>query len=263
MKRVFSNHAQVCHVWAQQTQDRGRGSNIVFRGPRIYSYGDHFEMARFVDSDTVFITADKYSVSTAKHLSLVRRAVLHKTVFEVPTMDNHKENLEYFIDQARETYDKAKRARTNVTWLMGQTQDYVNNARAYMTKFHVEIPDSKRELWLALLQAMRLRVNYCASGEGGAMTQPVKHTPGPWHVGLKPGPMVYGPQGEQIVGLNVMLDSDEVLANAKFIAAAPAMYEALKELVTYLQDHVEDEALDNWAPVLKAAYALAQAEVKP
>lgn len=150
MKRVFSNHAQVCHVWAQQTQDSGRGSNIVFRGPRIYSYGDHFEMARFVDSDTVFITANKYSVSTAKHLSLVRRAVLHKTVFEVPTMDNHKENLEYFIDQARETYDKAKRARTNVTWLMGQAQDYVNNARAYMTKFHVEIPDSKRELWLAL-----------------------------------------------------------------------------------------------------------------
>ena len=89
------------------------------------------------------------------------------------------------------------------------------------------------------------------------------HTPGPWHVGLKPGTTVYGPQGEQIVGLNVMLDSDEVLANAKFIAAAPAMYEALKELVTYLQDHVEDEVLDNWAPVLKAAYALAQAEVKP
>ena len=46
-------------------------------------------------------------------------------------------------------------------------------------------------------------------------------------------------------------------------AAAPAMYEALKELVTYLQDHVEDAVLDNWAPVLKAAYALAQAEVKP
>ena len=95
------------------------------------------------------------------------------------------------------------------------------------------------------------------------MTQPVKHTPGPWHVGLKPGTMVYGPQGEQIVGINVMLDRDEVLANAKFIATAPAMYEALKELVTYLQDDVEDEVLDNWAPVLKAAYALAQAENKP
>ena len=65
-----------------------------------------------------------------------------------------------------------------------------------------------------------------------------KHTPGPWHVGLKPGPMVYGPQGEQIVGLNVMLDSDEVLANAKFIVAAPAMYEALK-LAVVMHPHNE------------------------
>ena len=89
-----------------------------------------------------------------------------------------------------------------------------------------------------------------------------KHTPGPWHVGLKPGPMVYGPQGEQIVGLNVMLDSDEVLANAKFIAAAPAMYEALSELVKYLREEVADEALDTWTPVFKAAIALAQAEAK-
>ena len=63
------------------------------------------------------------------------------------------------------------------------------------------------------------------------MTQPVKHTPGPWHVGLKPGPMVYGPQGEQIVGLNVLLDSNEVLANAKFIAAAPEMYGDIATLV--------------------------------
>ena len=59
------------------------------------------------------------------------------------------------------------------------------------------------------------------------------HTPGPWHVGLKPGPMVYGPQGEQIVGLNVMLDREEVLANAKFIATAPTMYEAIQHLLEW------------------------------
>ena len=87
-----------------------------------------------------------------------------------------------------------------------------------------------------------------------------KHTPGPWHVGLKPGPMVYGPQGEQIVGLNVMLDSDEVLANAKFIAAAPAMYEALHNLLNVYQESTDD----NGSPiVLGAIDALAQAENKP
>ena len=85
------------------------------------------------------------------------------------------------------------------------------------------------------------------------------HTPGPWHVGLKPGTMVYGPQGEQIVGLNVMLDSDEVLANAKFIAAAPAMYEALKNTLAYFMRSNQSHAPE--VRVIRAA--LAQAEGKP
>jgi len=79
------------------------------------------------------------------------------------------------------------------------------------------------------------------------MTHTAKHTPGPWHVGLKPGPMVYGPQGEQIVGLNVMLDSDEVLANAKFIVAAPAMYEALQQSLAL----VELAALEEWGRAVR------------
>ena len=73
------------------------------------------------------------------------------------------------------------------------------------------------------------------------------HTPGPWHVGLKPGPMVYGPQGEQIVGINVMLDCDEVLANAKFIAAAPAMYDALQQSLVL----VELAALEEWGRAVR------------
>lgn len=102
------------------------------------------------------------------------------------------------------------------------------------------------------------------------MTQPVKHTPGPWHVGLKPGPMVYGPQGEQIVGLNVMLDSDEVLANAKFIATAPAMYAALQQLARVEQlrkqavtenDYVDLVLADSKLQQLAQA-VLAQAEGK-
>ena len=91
-----------------------------------------------------------------------------------------------------------------------------------------------------------------------------KHTPGPWHIGLKPGPMVYGPQGEQIVGINVMLDGDEVLANAKFIAAAPAMYEALKAIVgqqtpnRWGYDAAGIALSDEWRAQARAA--LAQAE---
>ena len=85
-----------------------------------------------------------------------------------------------------------------------------------------------------------------------------KHTPGPWVV------HTFTISGkEKLEVLDATGTNACVQANAHLIAAAPAMYEALKELVTYLQDHVEDGVLDNWAPVLKAAYALAQAEVKP
>ena len=97
------------------------------------------------------------------------------------------------------------------------------------------------------------------------MTHTTKHTPGPWYPhyakadhclsssvwGQEPGNQVAVIGGKSLEAMN---------ANARLIAAAPAMYEALKELVAYLQDHVADEVLDNWAPVLKAACALAQAE---
>ena len=54
-----------------------------------------------------------------------------------------------------------------------------------------------------------------------------KHTPGPWHIGMKPGPMIYGPLGEQVADCRgELLDKDEAIANIKLIAASLAMYEA-------------------------------------
>lgn len=150
MKRVFSNHAEVCHVWAQQGQSEGKASRIFFEGPSIYSYGRHFEMARFIDANTVFITSRRYSVSTAKHLSLVRGAVSHKTVFEVPSFTYHAENVRYYIERAREYFDKAKRARTSTTWLLGVAKHTVTILREYLEQFPTPIPESHAELWTAL-----------------------------------------------------------------------------------------------------------------
>ena len=104
------------------------------------------------------------------------------------------------------------------------------------------------------------------------MTTP-NHTPGPWRIVDSRDRGKATIVGSDFPAMGFVADVNlcrnnthqqvDGHANATLIAAAPAMYEALKELVTYLQDHVEDEVLDDWAPVLKAAYALAQAEVKP
>ena len=103
------------------------------------------------------------------------------------------------------------------------------------------------------------------------MTQPAKHTPGPWQVNDSTENdddttlTIFAPADEVEIATMSAYENgcecfSEIRENAHLIAAAPAMYEALSELVKYLREQVADEALDTWAPVFKAAMALAQAE---
>lgn len=58
-----------------------------------------------------------------------------------------------------------------------------------------------------------------------------RHTPGPWHIGMHPGPIVYGPKGEMIADLrHDLLEKGEHIANVRLIAAAPEMLEALRAM---------------------------------
>ena len=72
MKRVFTN-TDCVHTFAQRTQDNGRTPNhsIFFEGDKIYSYGYHYELGRFLDDKTILINDEGYSVSTGKHISLL------------------------------------------------------------------------------------------------------------------------------------------------------------------------------------------------
>ena len=61
-----------------------------------------------------------------------------------------------------------------------------------------------------------------------------KHTQNPWHVGMRPGPIIYGPQGEQVADLSARMVSDEeTKANARLVVTAPEMLELLREFLTY------------------------------
>jgi hypothetical protein len=59
-----------------------------------------------------------------------------------------------------------------------------------------------------------------------------QHTPGPWHIGMRPGPIVYGPKGEQVADMiPCMLFREEHIANTRLIAAAPELLAALRDVV--------------------------------
>jgi hypothetical protein len=79
MKKVFSSNSQLAHVWANQLQHEGRASSMFFDGPVIYSYGTHYEIARFVEAangqKVCFVNANGYSSSTAKHTAHVWNAI--------------------------------------------------------------------------------------------------------------------------------------------------------------------------------------------
>jgi len=79
----------------------------------------------------------------------------------------------------------------------------------------------------------------------------INHTPGPWHVGMRPGPIIYGPIGEQVADLRgLTLEKDESIANTHLIASAPDLLAALERLAHPMAD---DEDLDYAREVIRKA----------
>lgn len=64
-----------------------------------------------------------------------------------------------------------------------------------------------------------------------------KHTAGPWHIGIRQpvsDKFVFGPNGEEVANCDRLTNfPDENLANARLIASAPELLEALKRLKEY------------------------------
>jgi hypothetical protein len=76
MKKVFTN-TEIVHVFAQQSQSEGRSGSMFFEGTKIYSYGYHYLLGEFIDSETIVINNVGYSVTTSKHIGLLMSATTH------------------------------------------------------------------------------------------------------------------------------------------------------------------------------------------
>lgn len=66
-----------------------------------------------------------------------------------------------------------------------------------------------------------------------------QHTPGPWHVGFKPGPIVYDDRrGRQVADCRDVTQSasKEAIANARLIAAAPELLEMLYTVLPSVEE---------------------------
>lgn len=131
---VFKDYEGCAWAWALQAQEYGRArqSRMYFRGPVIYSYGDHFPLAVFRNTPSrgrvVIVNASSYSHTTSRHQGEVRhalsRADSHNAAFWASTRvvksfvsqgDFVVSCAEFFLEaryNAKELLAKAKRARS-------------------------------------------------------------------------------------------------------------------------------------------------------
>jgi hypothetical protein len=119
-KRVV-DAGMVAHLWAHKAQSEARvkQGNFYFRGDVIYSYGSHFPIARHVTNKrgekAVLLTTCGYSVTTANHIDLVRRACSHMTVFHVRDVADPDDRRDQFEDYSKrrlalmQSYAKARK----------------------------------------------------------------------------------------------------------------------------------------------------------
>ena len=89
MKKVFQNTSEVVHVFAQQSQSEGRNqsNSIYFRDNRIYSYGSHYLLGEFINSNTIIINDFGYSVTTSKHINELIYATSQYNQFYTSSID--------------------------------------------------------------------------------------------------------------------------------------------------------------------------------
>ena len=157
-KHVFTNPY---HQWAHQSQEYAYNSsrNRSFRGRCAYSY--RACIACILDGGIYLVSSERWTVTTAKHQSEVRRAIpADSKVFLVPHMLqsehlselSHKENLIHLLGQFHENADKAYRARVSCRWLADLAISAYESALDYRKVFKVKgvtFPKAKYEKLLA------------------------------------------------------------------------------------------------------------------
>jgi len=73
MRKNLATIKEVAQVWAKQSQQEGRTKNFYFEGEFLFSYGEHFCVARRF-KEVVVITNKRNSQSTNNHISLALSA---------------------------------------------------------------------------------------------------------------------------------------------------------------------------------------------
>lgn len=103
MKKIFSKTDDVIHLFAQQVQHYAANTsrNLYFYDNKIYSFGSHYLLGKFIDKETILINDKGYSVTTSKHIgSLSYSTSQYKQFYTSQTdLDNVLTSFKYLFEK--------------------------------------------------------------------------------------------------------------------------------------------------------------------
>ena len=143
MRTVFNNR-ELAHVWSSQSQERGSNSSdsMYFIGNIIYSYGDHYPIAKIFDKENIVLFNSVSSTVTteSKHKNQVRRAISHLRTFYVPSVvnPNHRENIKHYYSLIEKYLDKASRSRVYKDMYLNLAKTTYQDLKDYVKLFKLK-----------------------------------------------------------------------------------------------------------------------------
>lgn len=146
MKTVFNSNADLIHFYANNVnnQSHAKANSVFFRDRIIYSYGHHFPMSIFLDNNDLLFTLNSYSVSTSKHLSLLRSATRqYNKIYSYDIISsskgNHVPTFEAWKNEASKVIEKLNRANKSEIYIL-QLQHIKSYVDKYCTYFKIKMP---------------------------------------------------------------------------------------------------------------------------
>ncbi len=148
MKTVFTDISKIAHIWANKLQSNARtsSSNFYFENDVIYSYGRHFPIAKHIvnanGENGILFTERSYSVTTSKHISIVRQAASHKNVIYCYNPESsHDANFTSWQISIENIATKLLKAKKPEIYL-NEISSIADRANKYADFFSLTIPES-------------------------------------------------------------------------------------------------------------------------
>ena len=145
--------SELCHKWANMEQSSGRTSTgtMFFNNGTIYSYGDHFAIAKHIVNEqgqrAVLFTERDYSNTTAKHKSSVYMSCKNDNIIYCANpIGTHEINFKHWEQRAEhEAASKLAKARKPEKYL-NILSNIETKANIYASFFGIQLPETLKAL---------------------------------------------------------------------------------------------------------------------